>query len=101
MSTTAYAGLKADDRQELRLPRLLKQHLAEVARRRGQSVSEYIVQVLAADVGAEMTKAFEWQLTAPEFGELLKVLATPAADTLAMAAAKVRVAELFGTSTGE
>lgn len=101
MSTAAlpYLSLKADERQELRLPALLKQHLAEVAARRGQTVSEYVVQVLASDVSAELSKALEWQLTAPELLEFMRVLMSPAPETATMAAARERAAALFGTST--
>lgn len=101
MTTTAlpYLSLKADERQELRLPALLKQHLAEVAARRGQTVSEYVVQVLSADVSAELTKTLEWQLTAPELLEFMRVLMSPVPETTTMAAARERAAALFGTPT--
>lgn len=85
-----YLSLKADERQEFRLPALLKQHLAEVAARRGQIVSEYVVQVLASDVSAELSKGLEWQLTAPEMLEFMRVLMSPTPKTAAMAAASER-----------
>lgn len=101
MSTAAlpYLSLEADERLEFRLPALLKQRLAEVAARRGQTVSEYIVQVLASDVSAELTKGLEWQLTAPESLEFLRLLMSPAPETATMAAARERAAALLGTSS--
>ena len=92
-----YLDLKADERQEIRMPSLLKEHLAQVARLHGQSVSEYAIRVLATDVSMEIAKSLEWQLTAPEFLELMKMLVSPAPETAAMAAARSRAAELFET----
>jgi len=100
-STTAtpYLDLKADERQELRLPALLKDHIARVAAQQGRSVSEYMLRVLAADVSEEIAKPIEWHLSAPEFKVLLDLLKNPPPETKYMAAARARAKKIFGASS--
>jgi len=91
-----YLTLKADDRQELRLPAILKEHAARVAALHGKSTSEYLIEVIATRVAVEMEQAQTWDLSAPEVMTLLQTLATPAPETPAMAAARRKAEELFG-----
>ena len=92
----AYLEQPADDRLETRLPRLLKRHAEAVARARGQTLSEYLVGLLAERVASDIATTQEWKLTAHEQAELLKVLAAPAPTTPALAVAMRRAEELFG-----
>jgi uncharacterized protein (DUF1778 family) len=92
----AYLEQPADDRLETRLPRLLKRHAEAVARARGQTLSEYLVGLLAERVASDIATTQEWTLTAHEQAELLKVLAAPARTTPALAAAMRRAEKLFG-----
>ena len=72
----AYLDQPATDRLETRLPRLLKAHAEAVARSRGESLSEYVVELLAERVADEIVSTQEWRLTPTEQAELLRVLAT-------------------------
>lgn len=98
-SAAAYLDLKADVRQELRLPALLKDHIARVAAQQGSSVSEYMLRVLAADVSEEIAKPIEWHLSAPEFKVLLDLLENPPPETKYMAAARARAKKRFGATS--
>ena len=93
----AYLNLPADDRLETRLPRVLKRHAETVARARGETLSEYVVGILAKRVAAEIGSTQEWRLTATEQAALLRVLAAPAPTTAALQAATRRAEDLFGT----
>ena len=95
-SAIPYLTMKADERQELRLPALLKAHIARVAALHGQSTSEYLVEIIATRVTEEMEKTLTWDLSAPEVVALLQVLASPAPDTEAMQVARAKAAKLFG-----
>ncbi len=92
----AYLELPADDRLETRLPKVLKRHAETVAKARGESLSEYVVEVLAERVANEIGSTQQWQLTAAEQSELLRILATPVPTTAALQAATRRARELFG-----
>ncbi|SRR5258706_2775655 len=92
----AYLDLPADDRLETRLPKLLKRHAETVAKARGESLSEYVVDVLAERVANEIGSTQEWRLTATEQAELLRILAAPAPSTAALQAATRRAEDLFG-----
>ena len=92
----AYLDLPADDRLETRLPKVLKRHAETVARVRGETLSEYVVEVLAERVADEIATAQEWRLTVTEQAELLRILAAPAPTTAALEAATRRAEELFG-----
>ncbi len=98
MSSTAvpYLALKADDRQELRLPALLKEHAARVAALHGQSTSEYLVEIIATSVSADIAKSLTWDLSGPEVMVLLQALSAPGPETEAMRAARATAEELFG-----
>jgi uncharacterized protein (DUF1778 family) len=98
-AATPYLDLKADERQELRLPALLKDHIAQVAAQQGCSVSEYMLRVLAADVSVEIAKPAEWTLTTPEFMTLLEILTNPPPETKYMAAARARAKKRFGATS--
>jgi uncharacterized protein (DUF1778 family) len=93
----AYLDQPATDRLETRLPTLLKQHAEAVAKARGETLSEYVVALLAERVANEIVATQEWRLTPTEQAELLRVLATPAPTTPALQAATRRAVELFGT----
>jgi uncharacterized protein (DUF1778 family) len=92
----AYLDLPADDRLETRLPKVLKRHAETVARARGETLSEYVVEVLAERVADEIGATQEWRLTATEQAELLRILAAPAPTTAALEAATRRAETLFG-----
>jgi uncharacterized protein (DUF1778 family) len=92
----AYLDLPADDRFETRLPRILKRHAETVAKARGQTLSQFIIEALAERVAAEIVSTQELRLTAVEQVELLRILATPVRTTPALEAATKRAEELFG-----
>lgn len=92
----AYLDLPADDRLETRLPKVLKRHAETVARARGETLSEYVVEALAERVADEIGTAQEWRLTVTEQAELLRILAAPAPTTAALEAATRRAEKLFG-----
>ena len=93
----SYLNLPADDRLETRLPRVLKRHAETVAKAKGETLSEYVVEILAERVAAEIGSTQEWRLTATEQAALLRVLAAPAPTTAALQAATRRAEDLFGT----
>jgi uncharacterized protein (DUF1778 family) len=92
----AYLDLPADDRLETRLPKVLKRHAETVAKAKGESLSEYVVEVLAERVANEIASTQEWRLTTAELAELLHILAAPAPTTAALKAATRRAEDLFG-----
>lgn len=98
MSTprTAYRTLPADERQEFRLPALLKEHLVQAAARTGETVAEYITDALAERVSRDLATATEWSLTVPEQRALLEALAGAAAPSARARKAAARAAALFG-----
>jgi hypothetical protein len=71
-----YRGLPADDRQEFRLPALLKEHVSQAALKNGQTIAEYITSVLAERVTADLARTVEWTLTVPEQETLLRALSS-------------------------
>jgi uncharacterized protein (DUF1778 family) len=92
----AYLDLPADDRLETRLPKVLKRHAEAVAKAKGETLSRYVVEVLAERVSDEIGSTQEWRLTAVEQAELLHILAAPAPTTAALKAATRRAEKLFG-----
>lgn len=98
MGTAArlYANLPANERQELRLPSLLKTHLAQMAERHGESVAQYVIEAVAARVSHDLASAAAWELTVPEQQRLLELLARPPAPTRAFLEATRRADKLFG-----
>jgi uncharacterized protein (DUF1778 family) len=97
MLARAYLEQPADDRLETRLPRLLKRHAEAVAKARGETLSEYLVALLAERVAKDIAITREWNLTADEQAELLKILATPAVETPSLKKAMRRAEALFGS----
>jgi len=60
---------------------VLKRHAETVARAKGETLSQYVVEVLAERVAEEIVATQELRLTAPEQAELLRFLAAPAVTT--------------------
>jgi len=92
----AYLELPADDRFETRLPAVLKRHAETVARSKGESLSEYVLEVLAEKVATDIIATQELRLTPIEQVELLRVLAAPAVVTQALKQAMVEAETLWG-----
>ena len=80
----AYLELPADDRFETRIPAVLKRHAETVARSRGESLSQYVLEVLASQVAQDILATQAWHLTPAEQAELLRILATPPTPTAAL-----------------
>lgn len=95
-AATIYRALPADERQEFRLPSLLKEHLGRVVARSGQSVTEYITGALAERVTRDLVAAAEWTLTVDEQVALLKALASERGPSPRVRAAATRANALFG-----
>ena len=91
-----YLTLKADDRQELRMPALLKAHAAQIAALRGQSTSEYLVELIATNVTLDIAQSLTWELSPQEVMTMLRVLSSPPVETVALQAARTKAVELFG-----
>lgn len=91
----AYLDLPADDRFDTRLPRVLKRHAETVAKSKGETLSEYVLELLAERVADEIVTTQEWRLTPSEQTNLLKVLSRPAPMTSALEEATKRAEELF------
>lgn len=66
LALAAYRSLPADERQEFRLPALLKEHLSRAAERTGQTTTEYITATLVEQVTQDLAATTEWALTVPE-----------------------------------
>jgi uncharacterized protein (DUF1778 family) len=98
MSSTAtiYRTLPAEERQEFRLPALLKEHLSRAAAQSGQSVTEYITSVLAERVTQDLAASTEWVLSIDEQATLLRVLASTPEPTARARAIADRANALFG-----
>ena len=91
----AYLDLPADERFESRIPEVLKRHAERVAKARGESLSQYVMEVLAERVAADMAETLELHLTTTEQAALLKLLTSPAAVTPQLAAASQRAKARF------
>jgi hypothetical protein len=94
-SARAYLELPADERFETRIPALLKRHAESIASANGESLSQYVVQLLAERVAEDMSHALEWRLTAPEQLVLLRALSTSAPRTAALDVAEQRARTQF------
>lgn len=92
----AYLNLPADDRFEARIPKLLKRDAEAVAKSRGETLSQYVVDVLARHVADDIVASAEWYLTPSEQATLLQTLATASPDTRALRSATKRAEKLFG-----
>lgn len=93
----AYLALPADERFETRIPATLKRHAETIARSKGESLSEYVLALLAEQVATDIHAAQELCLTPTEQVELLRVLAAPAAVTPALERATAMADALWGT----
>ena len=94
-SAQAYLDLPADVRLETRMPTLLKRHAETVAKAKGESLSQYVMHVLAERVAEDMALAVEWRLTVPEQTALLRILSAPQPQSPALDAARQRVDDEF------
>ncbi len=95
-AAAAYRKLVADERQEFRLPALLKEHVGRAAELNGQSAAEYINDALADRVSRDLAGATNWALTVPEQETLLRTLATSPAPSKRARAAAANANALFG-----
>jgi len=95
-AAAVYRALPAEERQEFRLPTLLKEHLSRAAAQSGQSVAEYITSVLAERVTQDLAATAEWALSIEEQAMLLKLLADTAEPTARARAIAERANDLFG-----
>ncbi|MCX5762345.1 MAG: DUF1778 domain-containing protein [Gemmatimonadetes bacterium] len=95
----AYLELPADDRFETRLPAVLKRHAETVARSKGETLSEYVLAVLAEQVATDIVATQELRLTPTEQIELLRILAAPTVVTPALERAMAEAEALWGAPT--
>jgi uncharacterized protein (DUF1778 family) len=98
-AAAVYRTLPAEERQEFRLPMLLKEHLSRAAAQAGQSVAEYITTVLAERVTQDLAASTEWALSIDEQATLLRVLASAPEPTARARAIAERANTLFGEPT--
>lgn len=96
----AYLGLPADERFETRIPAVLKRHAEAVAKSRGESLSEYVLEVLAEKVATDIVTTQELHLTPTEQAELLRILAAAATVTPALGQAMAEAEALWGSPIG-
>lgn len=96
-SVQLYRSLPADERQEFRLPALLKEHLNRAAAQSGKSLAEYITGALAERVTEDLAASMEWTLSVDEQKELMKILvASPTSPSSRALLAAERADALFG-----
>ncbi len=91
-----YEALPADERQEFRLPSLLKEHLTRAAAQTGRTLAEYITGTLAERVSVDLARSTEWRLSVPEQLELLKVLSARARPSARARRVAAQADTLFG-----
>jgi len=94
--TAAYRSLPANERQEFRLPTLLKDHLAKAAARRGQTVAEYLTVAVAERVAHDLAETAEWHLSVPEQELLLRALAARTRPSARARSAAKKADSMFG-----
>lgn len=92
----AYLTMPANDRFEARIPIVLKRHAEAVAKFKGESLSQYILEVLAEKVALDIVATQELQLTPSEQVELLRTLAAPTKPTPALERAMAEAEILWG-----
>jgi uncharacterized protein (DUF1778 family) len=92
----AYKSQPSDARLDVRLPSALKAHAEAVASANGETLSEYIIQVLAERVAKELALTRDWHLTIPEQQELLRILVQPKKRPATLLEAATRAKKLFG-----
>lgn len=95
-AATFYRTLPADERQEVRLPALLKAHVTTAAAQTGQTVAEYITAAVAQQVSHDLAEATDWALTVPEQKVLLKALAVAGKPSPRARKTAERADSLFG-----
>ena len=95
-----YTSLPADERQEFRLPKLLKTHLNQAANLLGETVAQYVIEAVAERVSHDLALAGAWELTVPEQQRLMELLAKPAPATRAFVEAMRRADEVLGLAVG-
>jgi uncharacterized protein (DUF1778 family) len=100
IDTRFYHQLSNDDRLDMRMPVLLKQHADRCARARGESLSQYIIEAIAARVCEELPQTGSVQLSATEQAHFISALARSAPPSRQLKAAKKRATELFGADAG-
>jgi len=93
----AYLDLPADDRFEARIPSVLKRHAEAVASSRGESLSEYVLKVLAEKVASDIFATQELRLTPTEQVELVRILAAPSVLTEALERSMAEADAIWGT----
>lgn len=91
----AYLDRPATERFEARIPEFLKRQAETVARSKGESLSEYVLEVLAERVAEDIGATQELHLTITEQAALLQLLAAPAVVTPQLAAASARARARF------
>ena len=96
-AVAAYREMPAGDRLDFRVPAALKSDLSEAAKRKGQSISEYVFAVLAEQVTIDLAKSSEWYLTVPEQETLLREIASASRPTPAAKKAAQRAVTLFAS----
>lgn len=92
----AYLDLPADERFEARIPAALKRHAEAVARANGESLSEYVLGIVAERVATDIVATQTLQLTPIEQVELLRLLAQPAVRTRNLRKALDQADSLWG-----
>lgn len=95
-TTRAYLDLPADERFEARIPGALKRHAEAVARAKGESLSEYVLEIVAERVAVDIVATQELHMTPVEQVELLRLLAQPATPTPNLSGALERADSLWG-----
>ena len=92
----AYLALPADDRFETRLPAVLKRHAETVAKSKGETLSQYVLAVLAEKVATDIVATQELRLTSAEQVELLRIMSAPTLVTSALERATAEAEALWG-----
>jgi uncharacterized protein (DUF1778 family) len=96
-ASLAYKSQPSDARLDVRLPSALKAHAEAVASAKGETLSEYIIEVLAERVAKELAVTRDWHLTIPEQEALLRILTRPKKRPPALLKAAEQAKKLFGS----
>lgn len=94
----AYLTQPANERFETRIPVVLKRHAETVAKAKGESLSEYVLEMLAEKVATDIVAAQEFQFTPLEQAELLRVLAAPTTVTSALTRKMAEAESVWGAA---
>lgn len=79
---------------------MLKRHAEAVAKSRGESLSEYVLEALAEKVATDIVATQELRLTPMEQAELLRILASPSAVSESLEKATSDAERLWGAPEG-